>query len=407
MVANIKNSPSLYAVIMAGGEGARFYPLSTPERPKQFLNFIGDKSFLRHTFDRIEPIIPLERVFVSTNDRYGNLVREQVPGLPPANIIAEPFKKNTAPALAYAACVIAARDRDAIMCCLPSDHHIQDEAGLRDALLKASGVAGDGYLVILGMKPSWPSTEYGYICPKGKGEWSEVKRFVEKPDTKTAERYIKEGYLWNAGIFVWRAETFLAELKKCAPELAQLLKDYEDGQEFCHHFFEVAPSQSVDCAVMEKSDKVAVIEASIGWSDVGSWESIRRLKEDGVEISLAVLSVMEGDEISPWRRIVPKPWGHEEIWAHTPSYVGKILFIRKGNRLSLQYHKVKEETLRLLSGDLLLEFDGKQRQMLSGDIHHVPSGAHHRMEAKSDCLVLEVSTPELDDVVRVADDYGR
>jgi|GEM_PF-193692 len=428
---------SLFAVIMAGGEGTRFHPISTSERPKQFLNFIGDKSFIRQTFERVLPLVSPERIFVATNERYIGLVKEQLPELSVDNIIGEPCKKNTAPALVYVTSLIRERHGDAVICCLPSDHYIKDENGFRGIIKQAYELADSGYLVTLGMRPLWPSTEYGYICPATRhcegevGEadcravlggapphvchlrecgdlpqsisWFPVKSFAEKPKKELADRYIKEGYLWNGGIFVWKADTFLNEVANHVPNLLPITHCSSPIT-----YFKKVPSISIDYAIMEKSDRVAVIPADIGWSDVGNWDSVEKLMSEGVNIAPHICAVMKGDEENPHRRIVPKPWGHEEWWAHTDKYVGKILFIKKGSRLSLQYHKVKEETLRLLSGELDMELSGgKIQPMKQGDVYHIPPETIHRMSARSDCLMLEVSTPEVEDVVRVKDDYGR
>lgn len=400
---------NVYVIIMAGGEGTRFYPLSTPDRPKQFLNFIGHKTFIRQTFDRVTPLVPAENIYVSTNEKYVALVEEQIPELSIDRIIAEPFKRNTAPALAYCSALIRHRDSDAAIICLPSDHHIENEDGFRKALVQAVAIAGDGYLVMLGMEPTWASPEYGYICPSEKGaEWSHARRFAEKPDKQKAEKYQKEGYLWNSGIFIWKASVFFCELKLYAPDCAARLDAYQIGYKFMREYFRTAPAISIDYAVMEKSEKVAVIPISVGWSDVGTWESVHRLMDQGINVSECVRAVLKGDDLCPWRCVVPKPWGHEELWALTQKYVGKILFIKKGHRLSLQYHEKKDETLRLLSGRLELEMgEGEVRAMNAGDVQHIPPGMKHRLRASSDSLVLEVSTPEINDVVRIDDDYGR
>ena len=165
----VKSQPNTYAVILAGGEGTRFYPLSTPERPKQFLKLIGDGTFIQQTRERISPLVKDEHLFVSTNERYRSLVEEQLPSVPSQSIIAEPFKRNTAPALAYAARLIYQMDPEAVICCFPSDHHIEDVDGFRKVLEKAIRLACDGYLVTLGMKPTSPSPEYGYIRPRDDG----------------------------------------------------------------------------------------------------------------------------------------------------------------------------------------------------------------------------------------------
>lgn len=398
---------AVYPLIMAGGEGTRFHPLSTPERPKQFLHLIGGSTFLRQTFERAARLAKSERIYVSTNERHVGLVRSDLPEVASGNIIGEQAKKNTGPALAYAAAVIAARDKDAVMVCLPCDHYIADEDGFIAALKKGIEVALDGYLVTIGMVPSWPSPEYGYIRPERQGSWSKVASFKEKPDAKTAERYITEGCLWNGGVFIWRVNAFLDEVKAHAPQMLFTAGNANDARDMRRYFANVQ-SISVDYAVMERSKRVAVVPASVGWSDLGTWDSIMRLMDDGAEVSEDVRRVLKGDEFAPDRRIVPKPWGHEEIWAAGPKYAGKVLFIRKGKRLSLQYHKVKEETLRMLSGEMVIEIgEGRTRKMSPGDVHHIAPGTRHRMTAISDCLVLEVSTPELDDVVRIDDDYGR
>lgn len=281
---------NVFILILAGGEGTRFAPLSTPERPKQFLNFIGEGTFIQQTYRRARGVADAENIFVATNERYVSLVREQLPDVPAQNIIGEPFKKNTAPALAYCASLIHERDPLATMICLPSDHHISDEDGFNDVLLKGVSLARDGYLVTLGMKPGWPSTDYGYISPKKSGsEWSDVARFVEKPDRITAENYLREGFLWNGGIFIWQTKMFLDEIKEYAPNLLPVTDHWSPIT-----YFTQVPSISIDYALMEKSTRVAVIPCDIGWSDVGTWESLNRLSNThGVRIAPEAMKMMQ------------------------------------------------------------------------------------------------------------------
>lgn len=406
---------STYALIMAGGEGTRFVPLSTPERPKQFLDLIGDKSFVRKTFERILPLVPSDRIYVSTNDKFVGLVKEHLPEIPAEDIIAEPQKKNTAPALAYATALIQRKDCNAIICCLPSDHFIRDEEGFRCIIERGISLANDGYLVTLGMRPTFASVEYGYIRPSDvSAEWSPAKQFTEKPKADVAQRYIDEGYLWNGGIFIWKASVFINELKVHAAGLVP--------SDPCGHpaeYFGSVASISIDYALMEKSSKVAVIPADIGWSDVGTWEGLYRLSRcENVAIDPTVASIMRGqlgyvlpEGAASFPKRIEKPWGYEEIWAHTGEYVGKILKIYKPHRLSYQYHRVKEETIRVLEGVMELEFgevDKKSKIRLKcGDIYHIPPRTNHRMTAVEDCSILEVSTPYIGDVVRIEDDYGR
>jgi len=400
--ASMKASQKIAAIIMAGGEGIRFSPLSTPDDPKQFLNFVGSGSLLQQTFKRLLELIPANKVFVSTNVRYISKVAKQLPELPTENIIAEPLKKNTAPALIFSTSLIEKRLGKCTIISMPSDHFIRDDIGFTKILRKAVEVAGRGYIVTLGMKPDRPSVDYGYILPNTKKDgFSTVKTFHEKPDAATAQKYIEEGCLWNGGIFVWRSDVLKNEVGLHAKELLPKKAPIFD-------YFESTRSISIDHALLEKSKNVATIEADIGWSDIGTWESVAQLAKAGVDIAPRVKAVMNGDAEHPWRKIVPKPWGHEEIWAHTPKYVGKVLFIKKGCRLSLQYHNVKDETLRVLSGEMELDLDeGKSVKMNTADVFHVKPKMIHRMHAITDCLVMEVSTSELDDVVRLNDDFGR
>jgi len=237
-----------------------------------------------------------------------------------------------------------------------------------------------------------------------------VESFTEKPDASTAAKYIGEGYLWNGGIFAWKTRTFLDELAKYAPELDVIPECLNRGTSL--EYFNAVPSISIDYAVMEKSKRVAVIPCDVGWSDVGTWKGLYELsKKGGVIVASETLAVMREQLGLGLPMFVGKPWGHEEIWARTPDYVGKILVIKKNHRLSYQYHRVKEETIRLLEGVMDLECDAggmhKIVRLSAGDVFHIPPQTKHRMIAVEDCQVLETSTPHLNDVVRVEDDYGR
>ncbi len=281
---------------MAGGEGSRFYPLSTPERPKQFLNFIDDKTFIRQTFERITPIVDPANIYISTNERYFGLVKEELPEIQDDNIIIEPLKKNTGPALAYATMLIKLKHGESIICCLPSDHYISNETGFRTSIRSAANLAMDGYIVTLGMKPSWSSTEYGYISAiNPNSEWSEILAFKEKPNKDMAQEYLNKGYFWNGGIFVWSTKVFFDEMALHANHL--IPKTTQIDNDFCRKYFENAQAISIDYALMEKSKKVAVIPTAIGWNDVGTWESIKRLHQENVNISKRVVDIMYGDGI--------------------------------------------------------------------------------------------------------------
>lgn len=290
-------SPHTYCVLMCGGEGTRFAPLSTPDRPKQFLRLFGNRSLLQETLERCAGLLPAERVFASTNARYVSLIQEHLPQLPLGNIIAEPQKKNTAPALALAAAILAKRDPEALMIALPADHMIVNLPAFHQALRIAERVALEGdYLVTLGIRPDRPATEYGYI--KGgvplSASASLVERFVEKPDHDRAVAYLAGGhYYWNSGMFIWRTQRLLTEIATHLPDLHRALTTLT-GHDVALHgadsridaYFAAAPDISIDYGVMERSTRVAMIPVECGWSDVGSWEGLREfVQREGLAVA--------------------------------------------------------------------------------------------------------------------------
>ena len=283
----------LTALIMAGGKGTRFWPLSTEEKPKQFLNLIGEETMIQMTVDRIKPIIPIERIFVCTGAMYVNLVKEQLPELPERNIIVEPEGRNTAPCIALSAFVIKKYYEDATMVVLPSDHLIKDEEEFRNIVTNANKFIkdNDNAIITLGMKPSRPEVGYGYI-KYGNDEEEvngykviKVDKFVEKPNKETAEEYLADGsYLWNGGMFIWSANNILEQIKKYSPNTYEALKDIEEIEEKWLKYLIKAQyceteAISIDYAVMEKSEDIYVIPSDFGWDDVGSWEALDRYRE--------------------------------------------------------------------------------------------------------------------------------
>ncbi|MFH1831094.1 MAG: mannose-1-phosphate guanylyltransferase, partial [Pseudomonadota bacterium] len=291
---------SVYALIMAGGEGTRFAPLSTAEKPKQFLNFIGDGTFLQQTVKRILSLVPLERVLVATNDRYARLVQEQLPNIRAENIILETAKKNTAPCIAYSARLIVEVDPDAVIVVLPCDHAIRHEDRFMDVIRHGVDISKkEGRIVTIGIRPTWPATCYGYIKASGKTSKDTsgahaVEAFVEKPDEEKAKLFITSGHhYWNSGIFVFTARTILEEVARHLRDMTGILKGFEPGNEFRDSFFAAAESISIDYGVMEKSNRVSVIPADLGWSDVGTWEGLYRLhREEKVTVASNVLKIM-------------------------------------------------------------------------------------------------------------------
>ncbi len=273
---------------MAGGIGSRFWPMSTVQRPKQFLDVLGiGKSLLQMTFERLSQIAPTENIYILTNSSYANLVHEQLPHLKAEQILQEPERKNTAPCIAYAAAKIYAQNSNATLIVAPSDHLILKEDHFRKIINTAIETANkDARLVTLGIKPTRPDTGYGYIefVEQGDnlpGQVKAVKHFTEKPNRELAEIFLKSGnYYWNSGIFIWKAETILTALQKFQPELYSLFaKDTTkyntaDEQNFVNQCFHNCEDISIDFAVMEHAKNVDVVLATFDWSDLGTWGSL-------------------------------------------------------------------------------------------------------------------------------------
>jgi mannose-1-phosphate guanylyltransferase len=273
---------SRWAVVLAGGVGSRFWPLSTPERPKQLLPLISDKPLLVDSVDRLAAIIDPIHTLVLTNESLVTSIRRLLPAIPRENIIAEPSPAGTAAALTWAALTIERRDNeDATMISIHADWFIGDDAEFREILLQAEETAQRTHtLVTIGIVPTRPDQGFGYIQPTNldrKGG-SPVKRFVEKPDRARAEKLRSEGYLWNSGIFVWTVGDFLAQVKQHTPELAKALALDSDA-EAPEFFASVGKAVSVDVGVLERSKSVTVIPGSFGWDDIGTWAALGRVRD--------------------------------------------------------------------------------------------------------------------------------
>lgn len=274
---------------MAGGVGSRFWPMSTPERPKQFIDVLGcGRTLLQLTYDRFKGLVPDENVWVVTSAVYGDMVAEQLPMIPKKNILLEPCRRSTAPCIAYVSWRIKAQDPYANMVVTPSDHVVMDVPEFRRVIESAlSFTLESDAIVTLGMKPNRPETGYGYIqadlsSPSVRNnEIFRVDSFREKPDVATAKRYIQQNnYFWNAGIFIWSVSTIVNAFRVYQPVISEpfesLLKVYgTDGeQEAINQVYADCPSISVDYAIMEKAEEIFVHPADFGWSDLGTWGSL-------------------------------------------------------------------------------------------------------------------------------------
>ncbi len=283
---------SLYAVIMAGGIGSRLWPRSRGATPKQFLDLLGERTMLQETVDRIEPLVPLERILVVVGEEHVGTVQEQVSGLPTENVVVEPGPRGTAPCIGLAAVALRQRDPGAVMAVFPADHRIADAAGFRRAIAAAAQVAQDDYLVTLGIEPGHAHTGYGYIqrdepLPEVKGLTPfEVRRFTEKPDADTAQEFVESGeYYWNGGIFIWQVDTILAEMDRLLPDLYAALQEIGEAWDSpacvrtLARAWQQVPQTTIDYGIMEKATRVAVVPIDIGWDDVGNWRTLSALLE--------------------------------------------------------------------------------------------------------------------------------
>ncbi len=269
-----------WVVILAGGVGSRFWPLSTPSRPKQLLPLATDEPLLADALTRLVPLVPPERTLILTNASLVEAIRRLAPNIPRENLIAEPRPAGTAAALAWAANEIAQRgSRDDIMISVHADWAVGDPEGFRAALLRAADTAGKHHaLVTVGVVPARNDPGFGYIQPGddvGDGV-RRVARFVEKPSRERAEGMVKEGYLWNSGIFVWRAGDFLDELVAHTPEVAPHLASH--AGDLVAFFAALKTSISVDVGVLERSTRVLVLAGDFGWDDIGTWAALRRVR---------------------------------------------------------------------------------------------------------------------------------
>ncbi len=280
-------NPHYHALILAGGRGTRFWPRSRKRTAKQVLNVVGENSLIQATVERLAPVIPPERIWVLTNEHLREVIAKQLPAVPKRQILAEPAQRNTAPAIGLAAHILRSVDRDAVMGVFPSDHVVEKPAVYRTLVKRALKSAAEGHLMVAGIQPRWPETGYGYIeFPRGAetGERAPVKKFHEKPALAKAKRYLAAGhYYWNSGMFFWRCDALLEQLRQHLPKTATVLAALPPfgGRGFTEKLAQAFPlcdNISIDFAVLEKAKNVSGIPApDFGWNDVGSWNAVYEL----------------------------------------------------------------------------------------------------------------------------------
>ncbi len=280
-----------YAVIMAGGVGSRFWPVSTPENPKQFHDLLGTgKSLIQNTFERLEKSIPKENILVATNARYKNLVLEHLPYINENQVLLEPAMRNTAPCILYSALKINDINKDAVMIVAPSDHFIENEEEFTKNINTAFEACEQrDILMTLGIKPSNPNTGYGYIkYEESSSEIKKVKNFTEKPDLETAQLFLEQGdYLWNAGIFIWSVTSILKAFENSLTEMCTLFNsgntywNTNEERTFIENNYGRSENISIDYGIMEQAKNVYVLPVEFGWNDLGTWGSLfDRLPKD-------------------------------------------------------------------------------------------------------------------------------
>lgn len=300
---NSASKSNCQAVIMAGGSGTRFWPYSTPEKPKQFLDLTGEGSMLQLTVRRLEGLVAMEDIWIITGEKFRDLVMEQCPEIPPAQVVGEPMPRDTAAAIALAGGLVGTKAPDSIMCVLPADHVIKDIDGFQLTMQGALKCAESGEFVTVGIKPTYPAEVYGYLHRADALEEESAYRlgsFVEKPSREKAEAYLATGeYFWNAGMFVWQTSLLLKEMDKYLQEhgaMARRVGSLIEGASWSQEAiecFSALPKISIDYGLMEKLDKIAMVEASFDWNDVGGWLALEDLVgKDGDENTLLGFNVL-------------------------------------------------------------------------------------------------------------------
>ncbi len=457
----------MYSVILCGGSGTRLWPLSRKNYPKQFLNLFGDKSLLQETYLRVRQIIPTKKIFFVTNkENYFNVlnqIKEVDEKIKPEQILIEPASLNTAPAITLAVKYLTEKAKanpSAPIIFLPSDHYITDKVAYLDLVKKAMREVGNN-IGTIGVTPTKAETGYGYI-KKGKkrNSFFVVSQFKEKPNKKTAERYLKSGeYVWNSGMYIASSKTFLQELRKHAPKIYSLTrKKYDEFREK----FSSLPAVSIDVAISERSKKMIVFEGNFGWSDIGSFDSLAEIlpesknnpkhvsidcqnvfvhsATDRLIATLGVENVMiveNMDSILVQKRgrseevrkivdylkkhdikelehnlIVHRPWGKYEIIIDSPSYKVKRITVYPGAKLSLQAHNHRAEHWIVVKGLAKIVHGENDIFLRENESTFIPALTRHRLEntGKINLELIEVQTGNYlgeDDIIRFDDLYNR
>lgn len=460
------------SIILAGGSGSRLWPLSREMFPKQLIDIDNSNtSLLQQTFKRLLNSMSSNDILTITNIKHYQDVKLQLNKIDTNNIVlAEPLSKNTAPAVACALEYLRQKNNlDDIVVILPSDHLIKDFESFINTINLTIPIAKNNFIVTLGIKPTYPETGYGYIKTLSRMlDGYKVEKFVEKPDIETAKQYIKSGdYFWNSGIFIGKISVFLDEFKKYSPEIYSCLKlfDFKQAANIEFSDYENMPSISIDYAIMEKSDRIALVELQSDWSDLGSWESIYNIKEkdeDGnviegkvitnnvknsfiysqkeivavsdleniilVETEDAImacdirksqnvknlynkLKAKQSSTVSIHKTVF-RPWGFYTCLNSGSGYLTKTINVLPQHKLSLQSHQYRSEHWVVLEGQALVVKGDKTYNLFPGDSIDIPVGMKHSLQNPytNNLVVIEVQKGNIlseDDIIRYEDIYGR
>ena len=472
--------PKIFPAILSGGSGSRLWPISRASYPKQFLSLNGSKSLLQQTLLRVGDGDMFHQPMVIANNDYRFLVAEQVQeiGVEPLAIVLEPVARNTAPAAAVAALIASQIDADALVMLLPSDHVIANEPAFLEACNRSAEAAIRGHLATFGVKPDRPETGYGYIKPGRKPDdllgTFEVESFVEKPDEATAQTFLEAGgYYWNSGMFLFPAAFFLAELGRLAPAICSAAVRAHaaahtdlDFLRLDEKAFSQSPSESIDRAVMEKTQKAVVVPADFGWNDIGAWQALWKIadrdeqdnaiigdvtvlecdgcylrNEDGPLITASglsdtvVVSTPDALLVAPLAKIdsvknlvaktladgrpealqhrrVYRPWGNYTDTDEGPRFRVKRIIVKPGGCLSLQRHKHRSEHWVVVEGEAQVTLGDDVATLKANQSTYIPKGVIHRLENTSanPLHLIEVQVGDYvdeDDIERLEDTYGR
>lgn len=455
----------MYSIILCGGSGSRLWPLSRELFPKQLLNLTDDKSLLQTTYLRLKNLMPEENIFAVTSEKYYSDVIYQLKTFcENPQVLTEPIPRNTAPAVGVGVKFIKENaQKDDTIIVMPSDHYIKDLDAFNSAVKEAEVLANQGYIVTFGIKPTYAETGFGYIHSNG----NEVKEFVEKPDRKTAQKYIDDGnYYWNGGIFMFKASTMLEEMSIHSPEISKLIETTSfDGHKIEKSTFEKMPKISIDYAVMEKTKKIRMVKLDCGWSDVGNFKSLHEInpkdlhnnvikgnvinkdcensllysssklvcaiglndtviietpdavlackKEDAQEVKniFEVLKANEEKSIVQ-HKTVYRPWGFYTNICESDTYLIKRILVNPRQALSIQSHNHRSEHWTVIKGKAKVVLGEDELFLNVGNSVDIPLKAIHSLQNPYDepLEIIEVQQGSIlreDDIVRYSDMYGR